>query len=1722
MSIRISSITLALLLVVNSVVLAETTTQYKLNGDESETAVLYLEKGVVNDETKLEFPNAEVLSASYAVSGGADQDGSYPEDISITVSGNTWKYSGEGYGALGYQSTFSNGTSSSAAVFSEEGGGQTTVEMYLPVNATITEAEVTLEGLTKGTGDLDDYKLVSENTNEGSHSLSPSIVKDGSDQYVVWTDNGDLEDKDSYYGVLFNKGDNGGWDDAVSLTPEASVYNYEEVLIVGDSDFLLVGWLYSGTLQYTYSTDEGNSWSSINDFEYDYYIYYYDFTLDETGIFHLVWSSYTSDGSESDYRVFHSYSDDNGETWSTENEISDSSLASSNMYPKVSFDNEDVFATWIGATTSNAIAFFAASDDGGDSFGTPSQISSSGDAGSVDISSDSSSNVIVSWTERDSDAGSSVVKARSSSNSGSTFNTEITLTGAEDVVVDSYSELGNDGSGNYFVTWTRQDSSDFYDVVVARSANSGTTWNSGVEVDGHDDKIQRIYSTISVDDSGLVVSWIDLYDGDGASSDPDIFAAKSIDDGSTWSSPQEVGSDKYYEGDSSAIALSHSGDYLYAVYVDTGDADPNGDTNGNDALNSDGDIFFERSSDDGDSWEDAIVISKGVNDGRSYETFDYASYYYSYYAPAVASYGNYVYVLWSEYSFDDIQNQIKFAYSSNSGSSWSDPIILSTSDSNTNSLAPAIVAYGNNVYVAWQNTVNSGTAITYDIVTKSSEDNGDTWGSQASITSGDGTNYIPEMAYSNDRLHVTWHAYSKNGDSAYSIEYAYSEDSGDSWNRESIHIPGSAGDFSWFPNIAVDGSNVYVVWQDDGDLDGDGGYDFDIVSMHSDDDGDTWKEPTLIVDSDSQYSNSYTLPAVVSRNGYVYVSYQEYDGIQYEYRFLLSQNYGDSWSETFPITEAHAVNYAKMGMAIDDRAYFAYYDDADMFSEDDVDFDIILRATTEEGYPTNPTINLDGGGNDWEWGGEFNSDNSPLVWDGNGQNGASKSFKNALEDGIAYAVDNDNTYVDDYGVEMATLIFTVTSDSDGRVGLSDLKIEYDLELTVQSNNLKERLNNLVDPDSSEDTVVTKFSVSSSNNGMVTLSNLEIVTAEADLEITQMEFSDTNPNEGSSVVITAYVKNSGEGEASVDLTFWYDSDKEIGRSSASGIGNGETKPVSITWYDLPAGTHEVTVSIVSSVPADSSQGSEDTASQTIEIKDASPVIISSFEFDSLPIENTDVDWTLIIENEGEKYGNIIVYIYENEEDEDNLIYESPGTRIDPGVTREFTQTWSVDKNTDLLFLKIIDTDTDEIVNGDGDGEEIEISIQKLPSFIIEKVEWLDAPDGNIITSFSDGTVAYAKIYVTNEGTFDVTASVDLSLIKSGKRLVPSPNYGANIEFFGGMETILMINGEYPRVDFNSGGEPGFTGVWALELEIKDIFAVNNNEQIWDSEELIFTNTDNKVIISQPPDLSLSQFTTNDQNIKEGQAVTFTIVVANDGEAEASGRVQVKQGNTVLGNVDFVVAGFDTTQVKYEYSVPGQYDGDLNLKAQIDSSSVYPPGGPTDSIDDDFLTLTLTVEGTVNIKPVDNSDSGSLVIPVAVLGVMIAGFGSVYFMYRRTQSSGEELDSFGMPDQALPPELPPAAAPLQPVAPPPVAAPLQPVAPPPVAAPPQPMAPPPAAAPPQPVAQSPAAVPAPSVLTVTVPAGAQPGQQIQIRAPDGRVIAVNIPAGLQPGSKFQVKV
>ena len=1720
MYIRATSIALALLLVINTAVLAETTTQYIRDGDENTEVTLFLQGGEVDDDTTVRFPNAEVLDASYIVSGGADSSGNYAEDVSVTISGTNWQYSGEGYGALGYQNEFNDSSIKKSAIFPEEDGGETSIEILLPANATVTNAEVTLAGLPPGSGELDDYRLASKNTNGGSLSTYPSIVIDGSDVFAIWLDDGDLEQRTENYDYILFNSRGSSWDDASLIYDNEIGYILSNPILSGDSDYLGAIWGASGYLEGMYSTNEGNSWSDVYTYESDYYVYYHDLKVVD-GTFYVALSAYAPGEPDDtyDYRVYFTMSDDNGNSWSTPLEISDSNTATRNIAPKIEVDGDDVHVAWLGSPSgTELVLYYASSSNEGTSFGTGTQLSGSSTVSDLSITCNGD-NLVVSWSESGADE-SSAMKARSSSNGGTTFNSELTVSSTDDVSVNAPSST-NDGSGNFYISWTRSDSNDNRKIMVARSANSGTSWNTPVQADEVGDDEQRGISSIAASSSRVGVVWVDVYDGNGASSDGDIFYSYSTNDGSSWSSMEEIGSDQYYEADSYATALAYANNYLYSVYWDGGDNDPEDDSNGNDIMNDDGDIFLRRSSDDGENWDDAVVISNSNTDGRTYDPPSYPSYFYSYYRSDVSASGSNVYVVWSNYDFDKTQYEIRFSSSSNSGSTWSEPEVITSDDEEINSYAPTIISNGDDVYVAWQQYRSDSTTFSYDIIYRHSSNGGSSWNSEVYVTESlEGTQYIPELAYSNDVVHLTWHAYSVEGDGTYSIEYASSTDDGDSWELQTLHAPSNTGDYSWFPAITTDENNVIVVWQDDGDWDGDGTYDSDIIIKISEDKGESWGESQLIVDSDS-YNFLYMLPSVVSVDGFIYVSFQELIDGEYDHYFTLSQDYGVSWSETpHKITNGHLINYAKMDMAIAEKTYFGYYDDTNIHGETHDDVDIIIRATLDEGYPTNPTINLDGGSDDWDWPGEFNQDNSPIKWEDAGENGASKSFAEAITDGLQDAVSNGDTFVDDYGVEMARITLTVTSDTDGRVGFQDLKIEYDVDFVVDQDLLVTRLNNIVaGTDENEEDVETKFSITSSTDGKVILKGLEIRTAEADLEITQMDLSNPSPKEGSDLIITVHVRNTGEGEAKATIDFVYDGNKHIGTRTLTGIDSGNTESISITWSDLPEGSHEITATIVDSVPKDKSQGSEDTISQTVNVQEANPAITTDFSLDGIATENTEVGWMLSLENEGDKYGNVIAYLYEDEKDEDNLIYESPQTKIDVDATKEFSGIWLANGNVEQLYLEIVDADTGEILNDDG--ETFDVSVQRLPKLSITKIEWIDDND-NLITSFSDGTVAYAKIYVMNEGTFDVTASIDLSLTKSDKKLVPSPNYGANIAFNGESETLLMINGEYPKVLFYSEGSSGFTGAWTVEIKMSNIMASSGSEQIWDSEELTFEDKNNRVIVAAPPDLQMISFSSSNQGapIREGTAVELKMEVSNEGEATASGNVKLLREGSVFATLDFTVEGYSTTTLTYNWAAPTKYDGEVNLRAEIDALSVSPPGGPSDIVNDDWKTITLTIEGTME-QGGGSSDSStsmaSMVVPIAVFGVLIAGLGGAFFMYKRSVASTVDDDllgggeAFDQVDTQPPPAAPPVAPP-QPEAPP---------------VPPQPEQPPAAAPPPeQPPAPQPDAPPvAPpqeTILNITVPAGAQPGQQIQIKAPDGRIVAVTVPDGMQPGSQFQVKI
>lgn len=119
--------------------------------------------------------------------------------------------------------------------------------------------------------------------------------------------------------------------------------------------------------------------------------------------------------------------------------------------------------------------------------------------------------------------------------------------------------------------------------------------------------------------------------------------------------------------------------------------------------------------------------------------------------PSISVYGNDVYVAWQDSITSGAANiEILFRHSSNNGAAFAAKVNLS----NTNAVSsfPAIVALGNDVNVAWQDLA-PGNA---DILFRSSPNKGDTFGGLLNLSGDSATSTSPDIDMSSTRVSVVW------------------------------------------------------------------------------------------------------------------------------------------------------------------------------------------------------------------------------------------------------------------------------------------------------------------------------------------------------------------------------------------------------------------------------------------------------------------------------------------------------------------------------------------------------------------------------------------------------------------------------------------------------------------------------------------------------------------------------------------------------------------------------------------------------------------------------------------------------------------------------------------------------------------------------------------------------------------------------------------------------
>ncbi len=293
--------------------------------------------------------------------------------------------------------------------------------------------------------------------------------------------------------------------------------------------------------------------------------------------------------------------------------------------------------------------------------------------------------------------------------------------------------------------------------------------------------------------------------------------------------------------------IAASGNKLHVVWPDN--------------RNGHHDIFYKRSSNNGESWSSEVKI----ND-TDIET----------YSPSIAVSGFKVHIVWNDQRNGN--GEIYYCRSTNEGVSWGNNIRL-TNDSFPSG-SPSITCSGENINICWTD-LRDGNA---EIYFKKSTDNGTTWSTDTRLTTAASVSEMPALGQDGLNLHVVWDDW-RNGQNK-EIYYKRSTDGGASWSSDFLlsNTPITV----WGQTISVSGSNIHVSYMVQTIPNG-----FEIFYKHSTDGGNTWSAEISITNSNTVGAST---PAIFANGTVVHlVCTENIIGFR-QLVYYRSTNNGNNWT----------------------------------------------------------------------------------------------------------------------------------------------------------------------------------------------------------------------------------------------------------------------------------------------------------------------------------------------------------------------------------------------------------------------------------------------------------------------------------------------------------------------------------------------------------------------------------------------------------------------------------------------------------------------------------------------------------------------------------------------------------------------------------------------------------------------------------------------------------
>jgi hypothetical protein len=591
-----------------------------------------------------------------------------------------------------------------------------------------------------------------------------------------------------------------------------------------------------------------------------------------------------------------SYSPDSGKTWTDVNlpyvwQVSaDPSVASDlngNLYACfISYEG-----TWFYGKSG---IFVSKSTDGGRTWLTPVPVDylvySGGPAVpfadkcmmtvDTNIYSPYTNNIYVAWQRDDTLGQNSDIYFARSIDGGLTFSTPIKIN--DNPPQTAYAEgafpfVGADG--DVYVCWY-----DAYfrghvpgSLYVDKSIDGGVTFGTDVKVaniltpplytfgkTGFKAKSFLSAAADPIDSNRVYITYI---------SDPDGYFDRRIDNGKHPAGRGGAASDQ--------PAMTRNGNYLYVAWEDY--------------RNGARDIYFNRSADNGQTWQlpDVGPIDNGDVPGGSAAE-----------AVQLSSSGNNVYAVWQDYRLGGAGPDIYFNYSWNNGQTWQTDQHIDGSPT-AMSIFPSIASTGGYVYVAWED-YRSGNG---DIYFTRSTDSGKTWMTPIRIDLGDGAganqSTTPRLACQGNNVYCLW-LDMRNGGTMLPY-FNYSSDYGVTWQTVSTQLSQGSGYNSQLPyrgGLMATGNYVYACWADDRYGPGIS----HIYFNRSTNNGVSWSTEVRI--SDTTGNNMAFTPSMDIQGNYVYITWEDYRNSGFgEIFFDYSSDNGATWqsSDIGPLNSAYAM-----------------------------------------------------------------------------------------------------------------------------------------------------------------------------------------------------------------------------------------------------------------------------------------------------------------------------------------------------------------------------------------------------------------------------------------------------------------------------------------------------------------------------------------------------------------------------------------------------------------------------------------------------------------------------------------------------------------------------------------------------------------------------------------------------------------------------------------------